>query len=161
MPMQSSETLSAEFCFACGRRIDGDIRFCGYCGTSTLAIGSHKVLRYDGVYVTKPQVEHGITSRHYFRFYPDKFVCGISFGSRSDTRIATWWGRRSGGRVQGAYRLDGLAIEMACMGDTQALVYRGTLHKGGLIITCCNGRECHAVYRFVPGREGEHQQEPV
>ena len=54
--------IGKSFCFACGRRIDGDIRFCGYCGTSTLAIGYHKVLRYDGVYVTKPQVEHGISA---------------------------------------------------------------------------------------------------
>ena len=145
--------IGKSFCFACGRRIDGDMRFCGYCGTSTLAIGYQKVLRYDGVYVTKLQVEHGIISRHYFRFYPDKFVCGISFGSRNDTGIATWWGRRSGGRIQGAYLLTGWDIEMACMGDTQALVYRGKVRKGGLTITWINGRDCHIIYRFVPGPE--------
>ena len=42
---------------------------------------------------------------------------------------------------------------MACMGDTQALVYRAKVRKSGLTITWVNGRDCHIIYRFVPGPE--------
>lgn len=145
------------FCPACGHAVAD--RFCGFCGTNSLSCGAPGPLCFDGVYVTKPVVERGIISRQYFRFYPDRFACGIGFASKKDTGVATWWGRRGNDGQRGFYRLKGREIEMACMGDTQALVYRGRLHKGGLIITWCNGTECRRVYRFVEGREGEHPRE--
>lgn len=100
-------------CRACGREIKSADWFCGYCGTYAFAFGRLKVLRYDGVYVPKPEFEKGIFSRWYLRFYPDGFVIGTIFGSKSDA-VATYWGRRSYDGMKGYYSMKGRDIEFAC-----------------------------------------------
>lgn len=144
-------------CGACGRVIqDSGSWFCGYCGTYVLGLRRHKILRYDGVYVTRPEIEKGIVSRSYFRFYPDRFVIGIVFGSSKDKDhgVATWWGRRSHDGMKGYYRIKGRDIEFACTGDSGTTVYVGKVRKDGLRITSSNGKSCSIFYRFVCGQEG-------
>jgi hypothetical protein len=81
------EKMPDFFCRACRRGIDAGNWFCGYCGTYFVA-RQHRLLRYDGVYVTPPKREKGLFIRHYFRFYPDDFVIGIIFAGRNDN-VAT------------------------------------------------------------------------
>jgi hypothetical protein len=128
--------------------------FCGYCGTYALAFRMPRVLRCDGVYVTKPEIEKGIVTRHYFRFYPDGFVIGIMFSSRKDNGVATWWGRRSHGGMKGYYRIKQREIEFACTADWGTTVYVGKVRKDGLRITSANGKPCNVFYRFFYGKEG-------
>lgn len=144
------------YCRACGRAIKCGDYFCGYCGTYSLGIRKNKILRYDGVYVTKPEVEKGIITRHYFRFYPDGFVNGIVFGSPKDKDygVATWWGRRSHDGMKGYYRIKRREIEFACTADYGTTVYVGKVRKDGLRITSANGKPCSAFYRFFYGEEG-------
>ena len=144
---------SGSYCRACGRLIDNLGWFCGYCGTYALAFRMPKVLRCDGVYVTKPEIEKGIITRRYFRFYPDGFVIGIVFGSRSDG-VATWWGRRSHDGMKGYYHIKGREIEFACTADWGTTVYIGRIRKDGLRITSCNNKPCSDFYRFTSGKEG-------
>lgn len=155
-PVRFSELLKTDYlhCRACGRAIKSGDWFCGYCGTYSLGIRKHKILRYDGVYVTKPEIEKGTIIRHYFRFYPDKFVIGIVFGSRQDDGVATWWGRRSHDGMKGYYRITRREIEFACTADWGTTVYVGKVRKDGLRITSANGKSCNVFYRFFYGEEG-------
>ena len=144
-------------CRACGRVIQNSgTWFCGYCGTYALGSRRHKVLRHDGVYVTRPANKKGIISRWYFRFYPDGFVIGIVFGSQRDTGVATWWGRRSHDGMKGYYRIKGRDIEFACTAEWGTTVYVGKVRKDGLRITSANGKPCSVFYRFVYGEEGDY-----
>jgi hypothetical protein len=128
-------------------------RFCGYCGTYVLAPRRHKVLRFDGVYVTRPELEKGIITRWYLRFYPDGFVIGILFGSQKND-VATWWGRRSYDGMKGYYRITGRDIEFACTDTWGTAVCVGKVRKDGLRITSYNAKPCSTFYRFVYGEEG-------
>lgn len=147
-----------EFCSACEHAIDGSIRFCGFCGTSVLAIGRHRLLNYDGVYVTARKVEHGLLTRQYLRFYPDRLMVGVTFASRQKG-VATWFGRHTGGRMLGVYSIAGREIEMACMGDSGASVFAGRVWKHGLTITSCNGVERQTIFHFIEGRERQRKPE--
>jgi hypothetical protein len=134
------ETISASsYCRACGRGIKNAVRFCGYCGTCVLPFQRLKVLRYDGVYVTKAEMDRNVFVRRYFRFYPDGFVIGASFGSLKDD-VATWWGRHQNDGPKGYYRIEGRDIEFACTDSSGTTVYLGKLRKDGLRITSSNGK---------------------
>lgn len=150
---------SGIFCRACGREVEGSGRFCGYCGTYALGIRKHKILRYDGVYVTKPEIENNIITQRYFRFYPDKFVIGIVLASRDDS-IATWWGRRTHDGMKGYYRIKGRDIEFACTDDWGTTVYVGKVWKNGIRITSANGKPCSVFYRHFCGDEGVEARTP-
>lgn len=143
------------YCKACGRGIDKGHWFCGFCGTYALGTRRPRVLRFDGVYVTKPKLANGIISRSYFRFYPDGFVIGIVFGScqDKDRGIATWWGRHSHDGMKGYYRIYDRNIEFACTGDWGTTVYVGKIRKDGLRITSTNGQSCNVFYRLYYGEE--------
>ena len=148
------------YCRACGKSVESVGWFCSYCGTYVLAFRRPRVLRCDGVYVTKQETDNGIITRRYFRFYPDGFVIGIVFGSRKDD-VATWWGRRSHDGMKGYYRLKGRDIEFACTADWGTTVYVGKVRKDGLRITSCNGKPCSMFYRFIYGEEGQHTSQPL
>lgn len=158
--MKPLEKMPDFFCKACDRGIDKGNYFCGYCGTYHLA-RQHRILRYDGVYVTRAKTKNGIIMQDYFRFYPDGFVIGIFFGSRRDAEVATWWGRRSNDGMKGFYRLKGRDIELACMAEFGAMLFSGRLRRDGVRITSCNGTACSSFYRFVYGREGEYKRDPL
>jgi hypothetical protein len=154
------ESTSSGHCRACGRRAENAVWFCGFCGTYVLAFRRHKVLRYDGVYVTRPEVEKELITRRYFRFYPDGFVIGIVFASR-DNDVATSWGRRSQDGMKGYYRIKGRDIEFACTASWGTTVYGGKVRKDGLRITSANGKPCSTFYRFVYGEEGVNEKRPL
>src|ERR1035438_6607320 len=150
----SMETIStSSYCRACGRGIKNADRFCGYCGTHALPFQRLKVLRYDGVYVTKTEMDRNVFVRRYFRFYPDGFVIGALFGSLKDD-VATWWGRHQHDGPKGYYRIKRREIEFACTADWGTTVYVGKVRKDGLRITSANGKPCSVFYRFFDGEEG-------
>jgi hypothetical protein len=161
MTPDNVDSWSRSYCRACWREIENQNRFCGYCGTYAHAFRMPRVLRCDGVYVTKRKVDNGIVIRSHLRFYPDGFVIGIVFGSRKDDVLTPWWGRHDQDGMKGYYRIKGRDIEFACTDAEKTRIYVGKVRKDGLRITSVDGKPLNRFYRFVLGQEGDRGSEEL
>lgn len=165
---QPTVAAQVRFCPTCGKQAQPTDMFCFQDGTplprqpislgsiaqdSNIDIkGTEKMLRYDGLYVTKLPVDYGITSYSYLRFYVDGTVIESSIQGDRSAEAMRWFDKGDRSISSGSYNTNGNEIQFSIRSDSGVVDYSGRIIGDELRLhsySHINGFETDDEWAFV------------
>jgi hypothetical protein len=113
---------------------------------------SERMLRYDGLYITKLPVDYGITAHSYLRFYDDGTVIESSIQGDRSAEAIRWFDKGDGSISNGSYSTDGDEIQFSVRSASGTVDYSGRIVGGELHLhshSHINGFETDDEWAFV------------
>lgn len=111
-----------------------------------------RMLRYNGLYISKLPVDYGIPVHSYFRFYEDGTVLETSVRGEPTTEVMNWFHKNNDSVSRGTYNASGDSIDFAVTSESGTVDYNGRIVGDELhlhMYSHINGNADDDEWRFV------------